>query len=223
MAAATVLGPAPSARAKSLLAAFNPIPATTNQANVTLSNTASDPFTGPSDVMTILSGSMLAFTYDTDTGVLELTRASLLGSTVHFSFGPAYHPCVVKTKIVEDRTDGDYPGQGFPDENGDFVMYVPMKFTGYVGNNCNGDETLYQDSLALVFQGTFSYDSGTGAMSVQSFSTPNAFGPITLKFANVTLYFTGTLTLNVSSTAAGTIFNDGFESGDTVEWTLTSP
>ncbi len=214
VALATLLG-ASRARANVVLAAFDAIPATTNQASLSLTTNGST----KTDTMTLQSGSVFAFSYDTTSGLLTLTRASLLGSDVHFSFGPSLHPCVIKNKIVEDRTDFDYPGETYPDQSGNFVMFVPTKFSGYLGNNCNGDESLYQASVGVVLQGTFAYDAGTGAMTVQNLATQSPFGPVTLTFSGLTFKLTGTVQFNVSSTAPGTIFSDGFESGDVSEWT----
>ncbi|MFN7954242.1 MAG: hypothetical protein U0610_21125 [bacterium] len=199
---------------------LSPTPAATNQADLTLavSGTAST----ENATMPVLAGSTMDILYDSSSGVVAITQATLLGGPVQFTFGAFLHPCVVSASLTLDTTDENFPPRGGTDLAGEFDILVPVRFAGILGNNCNGDQLPYNQQLLVSLHGTIAYDSNSGLVELTDLATPTPFAPLTFTFPVWTFELTGTVTLNFEGTVQ-TIFDGDFDSGDTNDWSSESP
>ncbi len=199
---------------------LSPTPAATNQADLTLSVSGSG--TPQNQTMSVLAGSAIDVIYDDASGVVAITKATLLGGPVQFTFGQFLHPCVVSASLTLDTSDPSFPPQGATDLNGEFDILIPIRFAGVLGNNCNGDQLPYNQELLVTMHGTIDYDSNSGLVTLVNFTTPTPFAPLTFTFPVWTFQLTGTVTLNFEGTVQ-TIFDGNFDSGSTFGWSSQVP
>ena len=177
---------------------LDPIPGTTNQAPLSLKQTAPAPAGPVNQTMIVQSGSTIGVAYDTTSGVLTVTSANLIGNNLTFTFGTFVHPCVRNAVVSVDTASAQYPPQGQVDNQGNFSMLVPVKFSGKVGNNCNGDEVQYNQTVNTPMQGNFTYDPDSGFMQLTDFETVGTIPPLTFNYSTFTYQLSGTVMFNFS-------------------------
>lgn len=205
---------------------LTPISGATNEAQLTLVATKPGP-AGPSNqTMSLLAGSTLDVVYSEDDSSsannIVISQAKLIGSNVTFTLGPVLHPCVRNAVLTIDASVLQYPPVGAVDGVGHFEMLVPVRFSGKVGNNCNGDEVQYNQQTLAPMQGDLAFEPVSGLVQVTNLSTIGDFPPMTFSYSIFEFQLTGSVTLNFEGTIEP-IFGDGFETGDTLEWSASVP
>ena len=205
---------------------LTPINGATNEAQLTLTATKPAPTNPSNQTMSLLAGSTLDLVYAMDDSSaannVSLSQAQLLGSNVSFVLGPVLHPCVRNAVLSIDPTVTQFPPVGTVDGTGHFEMLVPVRFSGKVGNNCNGDEVQYNQQTLAPMEGDLAFDPISGLIQVTNLTTIGNLPPLTFNYSVWEFELTGTVTLNFEGTIEN-IFGDGFEAGTTLEWSASVP
>ena len=201
-AALVVAAQSTLAHASVVSVTLTPTSGATNQAALAMSQTKPAPAGPVNQTMPVQSTSTVDSSFNTTTRVLTLGAANLPGSNLTFTFGTFVHPCLRNTVLTLDSASSLYPPRASVAANGSFTVLLPVHFAGQVGNNCNGDEVQYEQTVAIPMQGTFTYDAQTGASALTSFTTIGSFPPVKFTFSTFEYSLTGTVTLNLNGTGA---------------------